>query len=294
MDTLFIAVDISRGDCSCHFLEWSILAVFFPQMQRLAHRVFDKLPDRNVVSWTALMSGHVLNGDLNGSLSLFGEMVRDGVYLNEFTLSTNLKACGLLNALVKGLQIHGFCLKMGFETMVEVGNSSVDMYSKCGGISEAESVFGSMGMGSFGYISDDARRPDKFMLTSLLKACSSIGMIHGGKEIHVVLIRSGFTCSSSETITGSLADLYVKCGDLFGARKAFDQINEKTMISLSSLILGYAQEGNFLEAMSLFRRLRELSSQVDSFVLSGVIGVFADVALLLTASFALRTHKTVV
>ncbi|KAG2330608.1 hypothetical protein Bca52824_001788 [Brassica carinata] len=212
-------------------------------------------------------------------------MVRDGVYLNEFTLSTNLKACGLLNALVKGLQIHGFCLKMGFETMVEVGNSSVDMYSKCGGISEAESVFGSM--------VDTSLITWNAMIAGYVHS-GSIGMIHGGKEIHVVLIRSGFTCSSSETITGSLADLYVKCGDLFGARKAFDQINEKTMISLSSLILGYAQEGNFLEAMSLFRRLRELSSQVDSFVLSGVIGVFADVALLLTASFALRTHKTVV
>ncbi|WZZ42559.1 hypothetical protein YC2023_038818 [Brassica napus] len=266
----------------------------------IAHKVFDKMPERSVVSWTALMSGHVLNGELNGSLSLFSEMVRHGVSPNEFTLSTNLKACGLLNALEKGLQIHGFCLKMGFETMVEVGNSLVDMYSKCGGINEAERVFGSMVDTSLitwnamiaGYVHSGyggraldtfrmmRERPDKFTLTSLLKACSSIGMIHGGKQIHGFLIRSGFPCSSSATITGSIVDLYVKCGDLFGARKAFDQIKEKTMISWSSLILGYAQEGDFVEAMSLFRQLRELTSRVDSFVLSGIIGVFADFALL--------------
>ncbi|ESQ48463.1 hypothetical protein EUTSA_v10022068mg [Eutrema salsugineum] len=271
----------------------------------IAYKVFDNMPERNVVSWTALMSGHVYNGDLTGSLSLFTEMRRQGVNPNEFTFSTNLKACGLLNALEKGLQIHGFCLKIGFEMMVEVGNSLVDLYSKCGRVNEAEKVFhwmvdksliswnamiagyvqagyGSRALATFRMMQGTKIRemPDEFTLTSLLKACSSIGMIQGGKQIHGFLIRSGFPCSSSATITGSLVDLYVKCGNLFGARKAFDQIKEKTMISWSSLILGYAQEGDFVEAMGLFRRLRELNSQTDSFVLSSIIGVFADFALL--------------
>ncbi|CAL9220901.1 unnamed protein product, partial [Arabidopsis halleri] len=271
----------------------------------IAYKVFDNMPERNVVSWTALMSGHVLNGDLKGSLSFFTEMGRQGIYPNEFTFSTNLKACGLLNALEKGLQIHGFCLKIGFEMMVEVGNSLVDMYSKCGRINEAEKVFrwmvgrsliswnamiagyvhagyGSRALATFGMMQEAKikERPDEFTLTSLLKACSSTGMIYAGKQIHGFLVRSGFHCPSSASITGSLVDLYVKCGNLFSARKAFDQIKEKTMISWSSLILGYAQEGDFVEAMGLFKRLQELSSQIDSFVLSSIIGVFADFALL--------------
>ncbi|CAA0382490.1 unnamed protein product [Arabidopsis thaliana] len=271
----------------------------------MAYKVFDSMPERNVVSWSALMSGHVLNGDLKGSLSLFSEMGRQGIYPNEFTFSTNLKACGLLNALEKGLQIHGFCLKIGFEMMVEVGNSLVDMYSKCGRINEAEKVFrrivdrsliswnamiagfvhagyGSKALDTFGMMQEAniKERPDEFTLTSLLKACSSTGMIYAGKQIHGFLVRSGFHCPSSATITGSLVDLYVKCGYLFSARKAFDQIKEKTMISWSSLILGYAQEGEFVEAMGLFKRLQELNSQIDSFVLSSIIGVFADFALL--------------
>ncbi|CAN8269313.1 unnamed protein product [Cochlearia groenlandica] len=268
----------------------------------IAHKVFDSMPERNVVSWTALMSGHVLNGELEGSLSLFSEMGRDGVYPNEFTLSTNLKACGLLNDFEMGLQIHGFCLKIGFEMMLEVGNSLVDMYSKCGRINEAERVFGLMVDKSLiswnamiaGYVHggygnralatfrmmQGEERPDVYTLTSLLKACSSTGMIHGGKQIHGFLVRSGFPCQSSETIIGSIVDLYVKCGYLFGARKAFDQIKEKTMISWSSLILGYAQEGDFVEAMGLFRQLRDVNSHIDSFVLSSLVGVFADFALL--------------
>lgn len=271
----------------------------------MAYKVFDSMPERNVVSWTALMSGHVLNGDLKGTLSLFTEMGRQGIYPNEFTFSTNLKVCGMLNAIEKGLQIHGFCLKIGFEMMVEVGNSLVDMYSKCGRIDEAEKVFrwmvdrsliswnamiagyvhagyGSRALATFGMMQEAKikERPDEFTLTSLLKACSSTGMIHAGKQIHGFLVRSGFHCPSSATITGSLVDLYVKCGNLFSARKAFDQIKEKTMISWSSVILGYAQEGDFVEAMGLFKRLQELNSQIDSFVLSSIIGVFADFALL--------------
>ncbi|KFK38859.1 hypothetical protein AALP_AA3G169800 [Arabis alpina] len=271
----------------------------------VAHKVFDSMPKRNVVSWTALMSGHVFNGDPKGSLYLFSEMGRQGVYPNEFTLSTNLRACGLLNALEKGLQIHGFSLKISLEMMVEVGNSLVDMYSKCGRINEAEKVFRWMVVKSLiswnamisGYVHAGYGnralatfrmmqfrkmrvRPDEFTLTSLLKACSSIGVINGGKEIHGFLVRSGFHCSSSTTITGSLVDLYVKCGNLVGARKAFDQMKEKAMLSWSSLILGYAQEGDFVEAMGLFRRLQVLNSQIENFVLSSLIGVFADFALL--------------
>ncbi|XP_010465456.1 PREDICTED: putative pentatricopeptide repeat-containing protein At3g15130 [Camelina sativa] len=271
----------------------------------IAYKVFDSMPERNVVSWTALMSGHVLSGDFKGTLSLLSEMGRQGIYPNEFTFSTNLKVCGLLNALDKGLQIHGFCLKIGFEMMVEVGNSLLDMYSKCGRVDEAEKVFwlmgdrsliswnamiaghvhagyGSKALATFGMMQEPNIKvsPDEFTFTSLLKACSSIGMIDAGKQLHGFLVRSGFHCPSSVTITGSLVDLYVKCGNVYSARKAFDQIKEKTMISWSSLILGYAQEGDFVEAMGLFKQLQELNSRIDSFVLSSIVGVFADFALL--------------
>jgi pentatricopeptide repeat protein len=63
------------------------------------------------------------------------------------------------------------------------------------------------------------------------------------------------------------------------ARRVFSHIEEKHVISWTALILGYAQEGNLAESMELFRQLRESSIQVDGFILSSMMGVFADFAL---------------
>ncbi|XVF48506.1 hypothetical protein PTKIN_Ptkin03bG0196000 [Pterospermum kingtungense] len=63
------------------------------------------------------------------------------------------------------------------------------------------------------------------------------------------------------------------------ARRLFNQIGEKNVIPWSALILRHAQEGNLAEAIELFRQLQNSSMQVDDFVLSSMIDVFADFAL---------------
>lgn len=74
---------------------------------KLARSVFDKMFERNVVSWTALMCGYLQRGNAHESLLLLSRMVSANVRPNEFTLSTNLKACGSIGALENGRQIHG-------------------------------------------------------------------------------------------------------------------------------------------------------------------------------------------
>ncbi|KAF3456706.1 hypothetical protein FNV43_RR01360 [Rhamnella rubrinervis] len=264
--------------------------------------VFDKMPERNVVSWTSLMCAYLQDRNARGCLSLFVHMRFSASKPNEFTLSTNLKACGILGIPEIGMQIHGICAKSGFECINVVSNSLMDMYAKCGRISDAERMFSAMPVRNLitwnamiaGYTSLEGNGekalllfrkmqiqgevPDEFTFTSTLKACSVLGAIRQGSQIHASLITRGFPCWVQTTIAGALVDLYVKCEHLFEARRVFDQITQKNIISWSALILGYAQEGNLLEAMELFRQLRE-STQVDGFVLSSLMGVFADFAL---------------
>ncbi|GAB4837367.1 hypothetical protein Ancab_002244 [Ancistrocladus abbreviatus] len=115
----------------------------------------------------------------------------------------------------------------------------------------------------------------------MLKACSSSGAIQEGAQVHAALITRGFQVLQDTVVMGALIDLYVKCGHLFEARKLFDQIEQKYVTSWSALVLGYAQEGDLLEGMELFRQLREGGNQlVDEFLLSGLIGVFADFAFI--------------
>ncbi|XP_038699921.1 putative pentatricopeptide repeat-containing protein At3g15130 isoform X1 [Tripterygium wilfordii] len=268
----------------------------------LACAVFDKMPDRNVVSWTALMCGFLQKGNPEVSLYFFCQMGSSGIRPNDFTLSTNLKACGVMRFGDIGMQIHGICVKTGFERTPVVGNAIMDMYSKCGRISEAVQMFDVIplrnlicwntmiaGYTATGYgekaillfreMQEHGEVPDEFTFTSTLKACSGLGAIREGNQIHAHLITTGFPCSVKTTITGALIDVLVKCGNLTEARKLFDRIEQKNVISWSSLILGYAQEENLGEAMNLFRQLRDSSIQIDGFVLSSMAGVFADFAL---------------
>ncbi|PSS17803.1 Pentatricopeptide repeat-containing protein [Actinidia chinensis var. chinensis] len=269
----------------------------------MACEVFDRMPERNVVSWTVLMCGHLRQGTPRASLLLFRRMGCSEVKPNEFTFSTNFKACGFLGIPENGMQIHGMCVRTGFEWIPVVGNSTMDMYLRCGRLKEAEKVFNEMpvrsviswnvmiagyalvGMGDkslvlFLEMQKEGEMPDDFTFTSTLKACSGLGAIREGFQIHAYLITRGFPIFSQTIIAGALVDLYVKSGCLFDARLVFDHLEQKSVISWSALILGYAQEGNLMEAMDLFRQLRENNSiRVDEFVLSSMMGVFADFAL---------------
>lgn len=268
----------------------------------MARSVFDKMFERNVVSWTSLMCGFLQQGNARRALAVFKEMGFSDVNPNEFTLSTNVKACGILGVVDTGMQIHGLCCRSGFECYPVVGNSLLDMYARCGRIYEAAQVFeempyksliswnamiagyahGEMGDKSlllFQKMQKQGEIPDEYTLTSTLKACSGLGAFREGSQIHAFLIANGFPLLAKTIIAGALIDLYVKCGYLKQARALYNQVEQKSVISWTSLFLGYAQEANLLEAMDFFRELRSSNTRVDGFVLSSIVGVFADYAL---------------
>lgn len=250
------------------------------------------------------MSGYLQNGDPAASLLCFPRMMGSScVRPNEFTLSTALKASGMLGVLESGMQVHGLSIKLGFDSVCVVGNCAIDMYSKFRKIDEAERAFwgmpyrnlisfnvmiagyvlvenGDRAFALFRKMKGGGEIPDDYTFASTLKACSSLRAFLEGSQIHGFLITTGFPISSRAAVAGAIVDFYIKCGYLSEARRVFDQIEEKNIISWSALILGYAQGENLSDAMGLFRLLRvESPMEVDGFVISSLIGVFADFAL---------------
>ncbi|XP_047324975.1 putative pentatricopeptide repeat-containing protein At3g15130 [Impatiens glandulifera] len=273
----------------------------------LACQVFDRMPKRNVVSWTLLMCGYLQQRKPTETLLLLRRMHSSDERPNEFTFSTCFKACGLLCFPENGMQIHGLCVRTGFESFSEVGNSMIDMYSRCDRIKESERCFNVMPVRTVvswnamiaGYASSDKEMggdkaldllrkmqreeeiiPDEFTFTSSLRACNCVGGIREGSQIHAYLIKRWFNVSLHEITSGALVDLYVKTGNLSSAHKVFDEIQEKNIVLWSSLIQGYAQQRSLEEAMNLFRQLRKSRTvKVDGFTLSSMISIFADFAL---------------
>uniref|UniRef100_A0A0D9W571 Pentatricopeptide repeat-containing protein n=1 Tax=Leersia perrieri TaxID=77586 RepID=A0A0D9W571_9ORYZ len=110
-----------------------------------ARRVFDGMPERNIVSWNSLITCYEQNGPVDEALVLFVGMMKAGFVPDEVTLASVMSACAGLAAGREGRQIHACMVKSDKlrEDMV-LNNALVDMYAKCGRTWEARCVFDRM------------------------------------------------------------------------------------------------------------------------------------------------------
>ncbi|KAH9325116.1 hypothetical protein KI387_005294, partial [Taxus chinensis] len=107
----------------------------------LARQVFDKMPERNVVLWSAMISGYVQNRMPNEAWNLFDQMQLTEVKPNRVTVLSVLTACTGLAALQQGRRIHDYVIQNRMTSDVVVGTALVVMYCNCRSIEIAREVF---------------------------------------------------------------------------------------------------------------------------------------------------------
>jgi pentatricopeptide repeat protein len=106
-----------------------------------AWRVFNKMPSRNVATWTTMILGLVNCGQGQRALE---QMQQEVVLPESVAFVEVLNACASVVALEEGRSIHDQIIQIGYESDVFVGSSLVDMYAKCGSIENAWRVFNKM------------------------------------------------------------------------------------------------------------------------------------------------------
>ncbi|KAF5955383.1 hypothetical protein HYC85_008239 [Camellia sinensis] len=109
-----------------------------------AFRVFDRMPNHDVVSWTTIITACSQLGWGEDAFLLFSRMLLEGFAPNEFTVCSVSNACGDEEELKFGRQLHGTIVKKIFKNDVFIGTSLVDMYAKCGEIADSTEVFDGM------------------------------------------------------------------------------------------------------------------------------------------------------
>eukprot|EP01018_Ginkgo_biloba_P000673 Gb_14133 [translate_table: standard] len=242
-----------------------------------AFKVFDSMPERNVVSWTAMIAGCTQNGQGEEALKMFTLMQKACIKLNRFTLTSALCACGNQAALEQGKQFHAYIIRAAYESDECVGNSLVTMYADCGSMYSAQRVFDKMvqlnmiswnalmsGYAQNGHFEEALKflcpmqhegiRPNQFTFSSALAACAFLAALDQGKQVHAQSIKTGF--ESYITVGNSLIDMYAKSGDLEDARKVFDKRSEQNVITWTTMIAGCAQHGHGEEAIQLFQNMQ--------------------------------------
>lgn len=127
-------------------VSWNIMITLLLKSGDLvgAFELFLHMPERSIRSWTAMISGFVKFGKPKDAVALFAEMEEANVSPNEVTVVAILSACAELGALDLGKRIHNLSNQSGFTKNIRVSNTLIDMYIKCGCLDAALSVFDSM------------------------------------------------------------------------------------------------------------------------------------------------------
>ncbi|KAL8528613.1 hypothetical protein ACS0TY_006162 [Phlomoides rotata] len=109
----------------------------------LAERIFNQMPVKNVVSWNSMISCYLQNGHYKECLELFYKMCDTSTHIipDETTITSVLSACGQLGDLVQGKKLHGYLLVNRIKPSVTLFNSLIDMYAKCGSSEAALDIF---------------------------------------------------------------------------------------------------------------------------------------------------------
>jgi pentatricopeptide repeat protein len=99
--------------------------------------IFNKMPSKDVVTWTTMILGQLKSEQGQKVLELFQQMQHAGVQPDSVTFVGVLNACASAVALEQGRCVHQQIFQSGLESDVFVGSSLVDMYAKCGSIEDA-------------------------------------------------------------------------------------------------------------------------------------------------------------
>lgn len=172
---------------------------------RDARGFFNRMPSKDVISWTELIQAYVKKGGINEGFKLFRQMNMDGgLKPDPITISSILPACGRMAAHKHGREIHGYVLKSAIDVNLIVQNALVDMYVKSGCIQSALKIFsrmkekdaiswtvmilgyslhgqGKLGVSLFRLMERNLRmHRDEITYTSVLHACSTASLVEEG------------------------------------------------------------------------------------------------------------------
>lgn len=155
-----------------------------------AVKVFDYMPHRTVVTWTAAISAFLNNNRTHEALLTFCEMLNAGVIPDRFALVGLLSVCSKIGHLGTGRSAHCSVLKMGVileQTPPVVCTALVDMYFKCGDVEDGIKMFEGM--------------PNKFRNVQLWNAMMHGLAMHGrGMEAVRLLTQMESECGDGEQV----------------------------------------------------------------------------------------------
>ncbi|KAJ6766341.1 hypothetical protein OIU79_022319 [Salix purpurea] len=214
-----------------------------------------------------------------------------------------LKSCAGLSAVKWGRALHGSIVRIGHASCHAVSKALLNMYSKCGALDESKKLFGEIGScndhdpvfwnillsgfaGSRVYDAETLRlfremhganypKPSSVTVAIVLPVCARLRDVYMGRSVNCYAIKSGL---DTHTLVGNaLVSMYAKCGLVCqDAYAAFDNIDEKDVVSWNAIIAGFAENKLMEDAFRLFSSMLKGQIKPNYTTLANILPVCAS------------------
>lgn len=240
----------------------------------------------------SLQSNHTLkhyleSGEPIKALLNFQHRFRESPsFIDSFSVLFAIKASSAQkDSSFSGRQIHALVRKLGFHTVVQIQTSLVGFYSTAGDLDDARQVFDETpekqniilwtamisaysenentveAIELFQRMEAENVELDEVIVTVALSACADLGAVQMGERIYSRSIKRKRRFGMDLTLRNSLLNMYVKSGDIEKARKLFDETMRKDVTTYTSMIFGYALNGQAQESLELFKKMKKTIDQ---------------------------------
>ncbi|KAJ1290075.1 hypothetical protein BS78_02G214700 [Paspalum vaginatum] len=263
-----------------------------------ARQVFEGMSDRDVVSWTSLISGLVRNGCPLQGLHHFASMMHSEVRPDFVLLVSILKAYMELDDLPGATGAHALVVKSGFDNELDVVITLTAMYAKFGCILAARALFDKVptpqvnvilwnamisGYSKNGLAKEAVQlfkqmrkfarsmTPDSVTLLSVILASAQLGSIEIAEWMEAYV--QGSEYRDDVFVNTALIDMYSKAGSIAHAHAVFERmhVQERDVVVWSALIAGYGMHGHAKEAVTLFEDMKRAGVKPNDVTFLGLL-----------------------
>ncbi|TKY53105.1 putative pentatricopeptide repeat-containing protein [Spatholobus suberectus] len=234
------------------------------------------------------------------ALTLYRHMLRSSFFPNAFTFPFLLKSCAFLSLPLTASQLHAHVIRTGCQPDPYTRSSLINTYSKCSLPHHARKVFDEMPNPTICYnamisgysfnsnpldaveLFRQMRREENGLnvnvngvtLLSLVSGCSVATHLTIGACLHGCVVRFGF--GADLAVENSLVTMYVKCGEVELARRVFDEMPVRDLITWNAMISGYAQNGHARSVLEVYGGMKLSGVSADAVTLLGVLSACAN------------------
>ncbi|KAK8953350.1 Pentatricopeptide repeat-containing protein [Platanthera guangdongensis] len=241
-----------------------------------AQKLFDRLPERTIVSYNAIITAYSkYPRQAASSMHIFRNMTASGVIPNASTFAA---LAHVLRGSQTGSAVHCRIVVLGFYGNLFVQTSLLRMYLGCRSFQAAEKVFHEMdgkdevacnsillsrldrcgiehGLQLFFSMVEEGLDPTPCTFTMLLSACRKSGNSNAGRLVHVQIIKS--KNSPDNPLLNALIDMYASFGDARTANLVFERMDAPDLVTWNSLIAGFSNNNDGEKAMEAFCRIKD-------------------------------------